>query len=85
MTVQHMSLIQTVLRHSEPITGWASVTILLSKTTLFLFHFKIKTRKTIRLIDSTDKKLINTELALLLNKTSKNENILPRYTDINFI
>ena len=49
----------------------------------FLFKFGINIRKTIRLIESTDKKLINAELALLFNETCKNENILPRYTDIN--
>ena len=48
----------------------------------FLFKFGINIRKTIRLIESTDKKLINAELALLFNETCKNENILPRYTDI---
>ena len=47
----------------------------------FLFKFGINIRKTIRLIESTDKKLINAELALLFNETCKNENILPRYTD----
>ena len=49
---------------------------------LFLFKFGINIRKTIRLIESTDMKLINAELALLFNETCKNENILPRYTDI---
>ena len=48
----------------------------------FLFKFEIYIRKTIRLIESTDKKLINAELALLFNETCKNENILPRCTDI---
>ena len=48
----------------------------------FLFQFEINTRKTIRLIESTDKKLTNAELALLFNETCKNENILPRYTDL---
>ena len=49
---------------------------------LFLFKFEINIRKTIRLIESTDKKLINVELAFLFNETCKNKNILPRYTDI---
>ena len=47
----------------------------------FLFKFGINIRKTIRLIESTDKKLINAELALLFYEACKNENILPRYTD----
>ena len=51
----------------------------------FLFKFGINIRKTIRLIESTDKKLINAELALLFNETCKNENILPRYTDMYII
>ena len=38
----------------------------------FLFKFGINIRKTIRLIESTDKKLINAELALLFNETCKN-------------
>ena len=33
-------------------------------------------------MESTDKKLINAELALLFNGTCKNENILSQYTDI---
>ena len=41
----------------------------------FLFKFEINIRKTIRLIESTDKKLINAELALLFNETCKNEYI----------
>ena len=47
-----------------------------------LFKFEINIRKTIPLIESTDTKLINGELALLFNETYKNENILPRYSDI---
>ena len=47
----------------------------------FTFKFEINIRKTIRLIESTDKKLINAELASLFNETCKKENILPRYTD----
>ena len=41
----------------------------------YLFKFKINIRKTIRLIEITDKKLINADLALLFNETCKNENI----------
>ena len=41
----------------------------------FLFKFRINIRKTIRLIESTDKKLINAELALLYNETCKNIHI----------
>ena len=37
----------------------------------FLYHSKINKRKTIRLIESTDKKLMNAELALLFNETCK--------------
>ena len=44
----------------------------------FLFKFGINIRKTIRLIENTDKKLINAELALLFNETCKNGNILPK-------
>ena len=49
----------------------------------FPFKFEINITKTIRLIESTNKRLINAELALVYNETCKNENILPRYT--NFI
>ena len=45
-------------------------------------YIEINIRKTIRLIESIDKKFINVELALLFNETWKNENILPRYTYI---
>ena len=48
----------------------------------FLFKFEINIRKTNLLIESTDNKLINAELALLFNETCKNENILPQYTDM---
>ena len=39
----------------------------------FLFKFEINIRKTIRLIESTDKKLINAELGLLFNEKCNNE------------
>ena len=41
----------------------------------FLFKFGINIRKNIRLIESSDKKLINAELALLFNKTCKKKYI----------
>ena len=49
----------------------------------FLFRFEIYIRKTIRLVESTDEKLINAESVLIFNGTCKNEYILPRYTDIH--
>ena len=49
---------------------------------LLLFQLEINIRKNVRLIES-NKKLINAELLLLFNETCMNENILPRYTDID--
>ena len=37
----------------------------------FLFQVEINIRKTIRLIESTDKKLVNADSALLFNGTYK--------------
>ena len=48
----------------------------------FLHQFDPDTRKSIRLIESTDRKTINAELSLLFNETCLNEKILPRYTNI---
>ena len=48
---------------------------LINETMHWLIHWLIS-------IESTDKKLINAELALLFNETCKNKNSLPRYTDI---
>ena len=45
---------------------------------LFLFKFEINISKTIRLIESIDKKFINVELAFLFNETCTN-NILYTY------
>ena len=47
-----------------------------------LFEFQKNISKIIRSIESTEKKLVNAESALLFNETCKNKNTLPRCTDI---
>ena len=47
------------------------------------FQFEINIRKSIRLIESTDNKVINAELDLLFNETYEKQNILRRHTDID--
>ena len=42
---------------------------------IYIYTCNYSINQTIRLIESTDKKLINAELALLFKETCKNENI----------
>ena len=49
----------------------------------FLHNYNPEVRKLIRKAENIEKKKINAELALIFNKTCYDENILPRYTNIN--
>ena len=48
----------------------------------FLYHYEPYVRTKIRRIETQEKKLAKTKVAILFNRTCLNENLLPTYTNI---